>query len=187
MLNLRQRRFHDNQTLALKLYQLSEDPKCARWAAMCTYLEAVSSETTSAERRATLLDLAKKILQRAPSTPYDSQEVLLLYIDILRGRGHAQGDIEALEILTPDLPIMDETTRALPEDEKAQRVKELKTAKSTVRGWLKDLRFQWQRWTCVEALAKRQEAGGGGEKIEWDWAKEWERCDDAIRGAEDVP
>lgn len=149
---------------------------------MCTYLEAMSPETP-VERRQTLLDLAKKILQRAPSTPYDSQEVLLLYVDILRGRQDAQGDVEALEILTPDLPIP-AVIRELPEDQRDQQTKEMKINKGIVRGWAKDLRFQWQRWVCVESLVRRHVAG---EKIAWDWAKEWERCDDAIRGAEDVP
>ena len=55
----------------------------------------------------------------------------------------------------------------------------VKTCKRKVQRWSGELRMMWERWELVEELASK-----GGD---WDWEKEWERAEDMIRGAEDVP
>lgn len=164
---------------------------------MCGYLQTVVSSQEAADatkidkkKQANLLDLSAKILTREPSSPYQSPEAFLLYVDLFRARGIA-GVRDALVFLTPDAPVDKSSFESLPEKERDQAVKEVKDKKIIVRGWIKDLRFQWARWELVEELALNRKGQTEANKDtlvgDWDWEREWERLDDAIRGAEDVP
>ena len=92
--------------------------------------------------------------------------------------------MEALTMMTPDdkkgaeevWKVGDGWEEALVEGTKDGFVQ---TCKRKVRRWSGELRMMWERWELVEELAEK-----GGE---WDWEKEWERAEDLIRGAEDVP
>lgn len=146
-----------------------------------TGLQACQPETPE-KQKALLLQLARSLLERAPSTPYHNEDTMLLYIKILREIG-GPAVVEALTILTPDMkaPFLpnEESSVPLELQEEAHR-KEDRAKRDTVKRWMTDLRFRWERWEMVEDLAK---AGNTA----WNWEEEFVRADDAIRGAEDTP
>jgi hypothetical protein len=132
---------------------------------------------------------------REPSTPYQNEDSLLLYIKILRAIGGEQV-ITALRILTPDIktPFQADEKSAVPlELQREAHEKQSRKERDAVRKWMTDLRFRWERWEMVEELAKKEldshDAADAQEMHteSWDWEKEFVRCDDLIRGAEDIP
>lgn len=131
------------------------------------------------------MTLARSLLERAPSTPYHNEDTMLLYIKILREMG-GPATIEALTILTPDIksPFLANDESSVPlELQKDAHQKEDRTRRDTVKRWMTDLRFRWERWEMVEELAKAAQEGGE----DWNWEEEFVRADDLIRGAEDTP
>jgi hypothetical protein len=112
-----------------------------------------------------LLSLARSLLERKPSSPYENEDTLLLYVKILREIGD-EATIEALSILTPDA-----TQKDGDEDEKRRNVKK----------WMTDLRLRWERWELVE------EVTNGSLKGNWNWEEEFARADKLIRGGEESP
>lgn len=126
--------------------------------------QACQPETPEKEK-SLLLSLARSLLERKPSSPYENEDTLLLYIKILREIG-GKAIIEALSILTPDNTQVDEG-----KDEKRHNVKK----------WMTDLRLRWERWELIEEVAN------GSLKEEWNWEEEFARADKLIRGGEESP
>ncbi|KAJ9107736.1 hypothetical protein QFC21_001197 [Naganishia friedmannii] len=152
--------------------------------------------STPEKQRSLLLKLSQNLMVRAPSTPYQNEDSLLLYIKILRAIGNEEV-IRALRILTPDLktPLQaDEKSAVSLELQRESHEKQSRKERDAVRKWMTDLRFRWERWEIVEELASRELGGyhtaeGGEAQPEdgWDWEAEFVRSDDLIRGAEDTP
>ncbi|KAJ9115879.1 hypothetical protein QFC22_005021 [Naganishia vaughanmartiniae] len=191
-------RIHDwrtTQQISIKLISPSKDPRIAHWAAMSSYLEACQPDTPE-KQRSLLLKLAQTLMIREPSTPYQNEDALLLYIKILRAIGDEEV-IAALRILTPDLktPFRPDEKSAVPlELQRESCEKQSRKERDAVRKWMTDLRFRWERWEIVEELATRElnnhnnaEAGETRKEDCWDWEAEFVRCDDLIRGSEDIP
>lgn len=115
---------------------------------------------------------------------------MLLYIKILREIG-GPARVEALAILTPDIKSRFQPNEgsAVPlELQQEAHIKEDRVHRDTVRKWMTDLRFRWQRWEMVEELANEVLAGRGeADGLQWNWEEEFVRGDDLIRGAEDTP
>lgn len=110
---------------------------------------------------------------------------MLLYIKILREMG-GPAIIEALTILTPDIKspfLANNESSVRRELQKEAHQKEDRTRRETVKRWMTDLRFRWERWEMVEELARTAREGDAG----WNWEEEFVRADDLIRGAEDTP
>jgi hypothetical protein len=133
------------------------------WADADTF-QACQPETPEKEK-SLLLSLARSLLERKPSSPYENEDTLLLYVKILREIGD-EATIEALSILTPDA-----TQKDGDEDEKRRNVKK----------WMTDLRLRWERWELVEEVAN------GSLKGNWNWEEEFVRADKLIRGGEESP
>lgn len=125
--------------------------------------QACQPETPEKEQ-SLLLTLARSLLERKPSSPYDNADTLLLYIKVLREIG---GDaiIEALNILTPDA---------------MQKDGEDKANRGAIQKWMTDLRFRWERWELVEEVSNGSLIG------DWNWEEELARASDLI-SAEDAP
>ena len=119
--------------------------------------QACQPETPEKEK-SLLLALARTLLERKPSSPFDNADTLLLYTKILREIG---GDaiIEALGILTPD---------------RAQKDDEDKANKDACQKWMTDLRLRWERWELVDEVAKGPSEG------DWNWEEEYSRASDLI-------
>lgn len=112
---------------------------------------------------------------------------MLLYIKILREIG-GPATIEALVILSPEMkaPFLPDEDSSLPVELQAEAHRnEDRRKRDTIKRWMTDLRFRWERWEMVEKLAVAAE--GKREDGEWNWRDEFVRADDAIRGAEDTP
>lgn len=167
---------------------------------LCSYAHKHSQQacqpSTPEKQRNLLLKLAQTLMNREPSTPYQNEDSLLLYVKILRAIGKEEV-ITALRILTPDLktPFQPDEKSAVPlELQREAHEKHTRKERDTVRRWMTDLRFRWERWEIVEELATNQLVNHDtAENVEvqaadrWDWEKEFVRCDDLIRGAEDTP
>ncbi len=145
------------------------------------HYQAIELPKAASEHKQALLSLSSSILQKFPCSPLTTIDTFLLYMRIVRAQGKT---MEALTMMTPDdkkgaeevWKVGDGWEEALVEGTKDGFVQ---TCKRKVRRWSGELRMMWERWVLVEELAEK-----GGE---WDWEKEWERAEDLIRGAEDVP
>ncbi|KAJ9108601.1 hypothetical protein QFC19_002318 [Naganishia cerealis] len=158
-------------------------------------MQQASQTDTPAKQRTLLLKLAQSLIDRAPSTPYQNEDTLLLYIKILRAMGN-EGVITALRILTPDLkqPFQPDDKSPIPlELQKVSHEKQSRKEREAVRKWMTDLRFRWERWEMIEEVAaselrnENNAQGENGQAERWNWEDEFVRCDDLIRGAEDIP